>query len=164
VFVNFKNITHFLKYLILLSFFISKVYNSEYINSLIKFNNYYLKYKWEFNMKKIILVVIFIAFIFSSFSNTASADSIVLPNGTITGKITYILSDFIEIRTAEGVKKISRNDSKGIHKDIVIAGIFKKNKITGNVYFLDENAVEISTVSGTLKISRYKVKDIILYK
>jgi len=115
-------------------------------------------------MKKLILSIIFATFLLSAFPNLAKADSIVLSNETITGKITYVLRGLVEIQTSDGIKKITRSDSQGIYKDIVIAGIFKKKKIIGNVYYLDRNSVEISTASGNLQISKFKVKDVILYK
>jgi hypothetical protein len=113
-------------------------------------------------MKKFILFIICTVIVISAVSK-ADADTIVLPNETITGKITYVLSNLIEMQTPDGQKSITRNDSDGTYKDIVITGISKKKKITGNIFYLDGNSLEISTPSGNLKINRCNVKDIILF-
>ncbi|MDD3014381.1 MAG: hypothetical protein PHC34_11820 [Candidatus Gastranaerophilales bacterium] len=115
-------------------------------------------------MKKISLAIIFTILFLSVFSDAANADSIVLPNGTLTGKINYVLTGLVEIQTAEGLKTINRSNSDENHKDIVLVGFFNKKKITGNVFYLDTSAIEIATSSGNLKINRLKVRDIILYK
>lgn len=113
-------------------------------------------------MKNNILAVILSSIMTLATQNIAKADSIVLPEGTITGKINYILGDLVEIQTLEGLKTITRNTSD--HKDIVIAGTLKKSKITGNIFYLDSNTVEVNTSSGSLKLSRFSAKEIIISK
>lgn len=115
-------------------------------------------------MKKIFLSIFFTVITVSVVSNTAFADSIILPNETLTGKITYILSGLIEINTPCGSKSVTVNDPEKASNDIVITKNSKDNKINGNIYYLDRTTLEISTISGILRIDRSKVKDIILFK
>jgi len=114
-------------------------------------------------MKKIFSTIFFTIIAISVLSNTAFADSIILPNETLTGKITYILSGLIEIKTPYGAKSVTVNDPEKSSNDIVVTKN-SNNKINGNIYYLDKTTLEISTISGILRIDRSKVKDIILFK
>lgn len=114
-------------------------------------------------MKSIKLLLVIIAFM-AVFSNEVFADSIVLPDTTVNGKILYVLDGFTEIKTIEGLKRFNRIGTTKSYNDIVIVGIFKKKKITGHIFYADDNTVEILTPSGNLKLSRFYAKNIILFQ
>ncbi len=91
------------------------------------------------------------------------ADSIIFPNGNVLiGKIRYILSGIIEIKTKDGTKKITREVGINQARDIIETGFFHKKKFSGEVYFLDDDFVEMKTLSGNLKIRRLWLRNVIL--
>ena len=85
-----------------------------------------------------------------------------MPNEVIKGKINYVLSGLIEVKTKDGIKKVSRESQKNQIRDIVEIGFLKKKKISGEVYYLDNDELEIATPSGKIKINRFWVRDILL--
>ncbi|MDD3150382.1 MAG: hypothetical protein PHV68_06070 [Candidatus Gastranaerophilales bacterium] len=91
------------------------------------------------------------------------ADSIVFENGNIlNGKINFILSGAVEIKTENGIRSVIREIPSGKALDLVEIGFFKRKKIFGEVYYLDDKKIELKTDTGLLTISRYKVREITL--
>lgn len=110
-----------------------------------------------------IFVKIFIVFILIiSTIQISRADSIVLQNETLKGKINYILGNLVEISTKDGVKKIPRTVEEIKIRDIIKVGFIKKKIITGKIFYADDDTIEMLTSSGTLKLHRFFVRDIIL--
>jgi ribosomal protein S1 len=111
--------------------------------------------------KKSVIATLIIILTFSA--SPAKADSILLPDGEIIkGKVEYVSSSFIKIKTPEGEIKINRAAYDRQARDIVETRFFKNKKISGKIIYCDENNVEIETHAGKTNIKRFFVRNIVL--
>lgn len=93
----------------------------------------------------------------------AFSDTVVLQDGTqIEGHIDGILSDFVEIKTQNGLKQVHRKTLNGEARDIIEVGFFKKSKVSGEIFLLNRGTLEMRTPSGNLQLNRLKVRNILL--
>lgn len=114
-------------------------------------------------MKKFAAVLIFSIFVFFAGIKIASADSVMLSDGTIIkGKIVTVLSGLIEIKTDKGIERISRSLSVGEARDIVEYGFLFKKRLLGEISYLDDNTLEIITSAGNFELNRLWVRHVIL--
>ena len=114
-------------------------------------------------MKKIKVFLLSIVIALSIGAQTANADSVMLPDGSvINGKILTVLGGLVEIKTERGLKKVSRELAIGEARDVVEIGFLLKRRIMGEVYYLADNTLEISTPTGNLSVHRLKVREVIL--
>ena len=111
---------------------------------------------------KYLLTLILTIFIFAFNTSISKADSVVLQNEMITGKIKYVLFGVIEITTKDGDKKILRSPNGSQIRDIIEVGFLRKKKISGEVTYLDDDFIEILTATSRLHINRIWVKNILL--
>lgn len=112
-------------------------------------------------MKKIFLSFLLAIFTLSS-ASMGICDTVNTKQISTSGKITYLVSGLIEIKTSEGEKKIWRKASNDSYRDIITFGIFHSKRVSGEVFFVDEKTAEVRTHNGDIKIPRWKIKDISL--
>lgn len=110
-------------------------------------------------MKKIFLSFLPVILVLS-FAGVGICDTVNVKQTTTSGKISYIVSGLIEIKTIQGEKKIWRSTAPNSSRDIVTFGFLNPQRISGEVFFFDEKSLDIKTHNGEVKIPRWKIRDV----
>jgi len=114
-------------------------------------------------MNKTLVSILLCILAITSQIQSASADTIIMPDGeVIHGKIDHILSNFIEIRTEDGSKKIVRDVSLQKSRDIIEVGFFKKKKLIGEILYMNDGVLQFATSNATVRLNRLNVRNIII--